>query len=89
METTGHKVTPSMTNKLGASNSQAVRASCCFKVALLLGEVIAIIEKMSGFALLRKSTHDLLINYGPASSTHLAAASSRASLGDFTPVNAS
>ena len=89
METTGQSVTPSMINRLGASNSQAARASCCFKVSRPFVEVIAIIEKMSGFALLHKSTHDLHVNYWPASSTHLAAAASRASFGDFTPVNAS
>jgi hypothetical protein len=71
------------------SNSQAARASCCCKVSLLLVEVIVIIEKMSGFAQQRKSTHDLLVNYCPASSTHLAAAASSASFGDFTPVRAS
>jgi hypothetical protein len=78
-----------MINKLGASNSQAVRASCCFKVSRLLVEVIAIMEKMSGFAFPRKPTHQLHANYWPASSTHFAAAASRASFGDFTPVNAS
>ena len=60
---TGHKVTPSMTNKLGVSNNQAVRVSCCCKVSRLLIEFIAMTEKMSGFAFSHKSTHDLLINY--------------------------
>ena len=41
---TGQKVTPSIINKLGASNSQAVRASCCRRVSCLLSEVDAIIE---------------------------------------------
>lgn len=79
-----------MISKLGASNNQAVRASCCCKVGRLLIEFIAIIiENMSGSVSLHRSTHSLLVNYSPASSIHLAAASSKASCGDFTPVNAS
>jgi hypothetical protein len=59
VEMTGHKVTPSMINKLGASNSQAMRASCCRKVGRRLIKFISMIEKMSGFAFSRKPTHDL------------------------------
>ena len=87
---TGQNVTPNIMTRLGASNSQAVRMSCCCKVSRLLIVFIAIIENMSGFARKCKSTHYLVdINYLPASSTHLAAAASNASFGDFTPVNAS
>jgi hypothetical protein len=50
VEMTGHKVTPSMINKLGASSSQAMRASCCRKVGRLLVKFVVMIEKMSGFA---------------------------------------
>src|SRR5512145_652468 len=85
----GHNVTPSMTNRLGAINSQAVRASCSRSVDRLLMEFIAIVKNQSGFALLRKSTHFLFVGYVPASSIHLAAASSKACFGDLTPVNAS